>query len=129
LPTETRLHIAPGVERHVDLLHIREKEASTGMGKLIIDVYPPPADGRHVINPKKVEIELVASARNAKARRWKIIVAYDGHWGLDPWANLVPERPVLQEWRMPRFMAGRGKRGYRAWPRKLGAWWRRKRAK
>jgi hypothetical protein len=93
-PTTTRLNIPPGVERHVDLAHVyRDEPATRGAGPLILDIRPEPVMERHHLDFGKTEIRLVISARNADSRRYVVVVAFDGRWGVqdDVWQHLIVE--------------------------------------
>ncbi len=92
-PTTTRLTVPSGVARHVDLAHVYRNEAATrGATPLILDIRPEPTMDRHHLDFGKTEIRLVVSARNAAARRYVLVVAFDGRWGQDDvWNHLRVE--------------------------------------
>jgi hypothetical protein len=82
-PGITRATISPGTPRYLDLLRVDKTDTSEGDAPVMILVEPSPVDGRHKVRSASFQLELAVSARNADARRYRVIVNYDGRWGND----------------------------------------------
>jgi len=65
----------------------------TRAGTTKIAVDPKPVDRRHVVDSASFEIELAVTARNSDARRYRVVVHYDGGWGDDIWRHLSVQAP------------------------------------
>jgi hypothetical protein len=89
----TRMTIPSDTHRHLDLLHIVKSETASGTASTWIAVQPV-YDDRHGTKSGKFELELAVSARNANARRYRVVVHYDGGWGVDPWQHLAVDTPT-----------------------------------
>jgi hypothetical protein len=92
-PPTTKVNLAPGVARHVDLLHIY-KDGREGALPLILDIYPMPTDDRHVLPPSAWLIRLALTARNADASIWETYVEFGGKWGSSFRAQLTVTPPT-----------------------------------
>jgi hypothetical protein len=90
----TRMTIPSDTHRHLDLLHIKKPEAASGTASAWISVQPGYDDGREQTKSGRFELELAVSARNANARRFKVVVGYDGGWGENPWQHLKVDAPT-----------------------------------
>jgi hypothetical protein len=94
-PVTTTRNVSPGVQRHVDLLHVLEQHPYGPARKLAMAVFPPPTDGRHHLEPGRYLIALGVIARNAGVRHYAVTVDYDGGWEPKIWDRLhvgPPER-------------------------------------
>lgn len=89
----TRMTIPSDTHRHLDLLHIVKAETASGAAPAWIAVRPE-YDTRHATRSGRFELELAVSARNANARRYRVVVHYDGGWGDDPWHHLAVDAPT-----------------------------------
>ena len=83
----TRLTVPPGLERHVDLLALREPDEmfSPKPGQTsaiaVLQVWPEPADRRHWLGGKDCYvITLAVAARDADARFYELRLDWDGLW-------------------------------------------------
>jgi hypothetical protein len=94
-PTLTHLTIPPGARKHIDLVVVVRAWTAAGLAPAQIEVYPYPYDDRHRIKSGSFELELAVMARNADARRYRVVVNYDGEWGDDIWTHLIVETPEL----------------------------------
>ncbi len=94
-PTVIRLTIPPGTHRHLDLVRVDKSLAAAGEAPAQIEVAAIPVDGRHRIKSGRFELELAVAARNADARRYVVVVSYDGGWGDDVWQHLSVQVPRL----------------------------------
>lgn len=86
LPTATRFTIPPGLERHVDFVHVIRL---TGSLPLRLSVHPEPVDRRNLIHHRgPLEVRLAVAARNADAHRYSVTVSFDGEWRDSIWEHL-----------------------------------------
>src|ERR1700759_480807 len=87
---QIRAHIAPGTDRIIDLAAVRRSEAASRGGPLLIQTAYIHADAErsHAMKTGVVELDLVISARNTDAVRYRVELAYDGIWGDDVWQAL-----------------------------------------
>jgi hypothetical protein len=90
----TRMTIPSDTHRHLDLLHIIKAETASGAAPAWIAVRPVYNDGRNSTKSGTFELELAVSARNANARRYRVVAHYDGGWGDDPWRHLAVDAPT-----------------------------------
>jgi hypothetical protein len=89
--------IAPDHERHIDLCHVLESNPAGSSRRLVMDVHPIPADDRHELAPGRYLLWLAVTASNAAAKRFSIVLDYDGGWEPDIWDHLhVSEGPTPQ---------------------------------
>ena len=54
-----------------------------------------PVDERHKLKSGKFESELAVTTRNADARRYRVVVSFDGSWGDSIWDHLKVDAPEL----------------------------------
>lgn len=89
LPLATDAPVHPGVERHIDLLHVDEPVAKDELGvvdkffeetPVQLDVHPKPAGNQHLLGEGRYEIRVDVVARNADAARYSVAVEWDGKW-------------------------------------------------
>jgi hypothetical protein len=71
-PTATRMTVAPGGERHVDLVHVTVGTIVDALERRVpLNVHPGPADyQQRSVGPGVLELELTVTARNADAVRY-----------------------------------------------------------
>jgi hypothetical protein len=91
VPTTTRLTIPPGVHRHLDL--VRVDKSAPDIAAAQITVAAVPVDRRNAVKSGSFEIELAVTARNMDARRYRVVIDYDGGWGKDVWEHLRVQEP------------------------------------
>jgi hypothetical protein len=85
--------VAPDHERHIDLCHVLETHPIGPPRRLVMDVHPTPVDGRHELAPGRYHMTLEVTASNAAARRFTVVIDYDGGWKPDIWEHLEVFRP------------------------------------
>jgi hypothetical protein len=83
----TKTVIPPGVTRHVDLISIEREE---GKPTASLRAVPTPRDERHKFSQGDYDVELILSAQNVDAKRYRGSVSYDGAWsdGDDMWQHV-----------------------------------------
>jgi hypothetical protein len=126
-PLANRIAIPAGVFRRVDLGSVvRLRDRGCGMPRpgsghqqgdprrpaghpasdehlrFEVGVYPPPLDKRHYLTSAKLEFDLLVTARNANAARYKFVMTFNGRWDKE-W---VPDVAFEQ----PRQVSGQGSR-------------------
>jgi hypothetical protein len=91
----TRLTIPPATYRHLDLVRVLKpvRGSVPALAPVQIQVEPQPVDGRHNVKGWRVDLELAVTARNTDARRYRVVVKYDGAWGDDIWQHLHVDEP------------------------------------
>lgn len=85
--------IASDHERHIDLCHVLEDNPVGPARQFVMDVHPTPIDGRHQLEPGRYHMVLEVAASNAAAKRFTVVVDYDGGWEPDIWDHLKMLRP------------------------------------
>jgi hypothetical protein len=82
-PTSSELDIAPGAERHIDFVHVKQGET-----EMSFDVWPLPSDGRNRFDPGLVQVDLSLTAANADAQLFRIRVSWDGVFSARSWEEI-----------------------------------------
>jgi hypothetical protein len=115
-PPATRLTVASGTYRPLDLVSVRQPDAISGNASARIEVSPKPAGDRNHVKSAQWRLGLVLMADNVDPRVYLVNASYDGEWG-DGDAigeHLSIEQPVPFEWqRWPNFL----RRTLRPWRR------------
>jgi hypothetical protein len=107
---QTRVHIAPGGERIIDVAAVYKASAASGLAPLVIRTAFEHHDAASTRELKvgEVELDLVVTARNSDSVRYRVGIAYDGEWRADVWEHLRvtrvepianPQRSSITAWR------------------------------
>jgi hypothetical protein len=89
----TRLTIAPGIHRYIDLVRVRHDVAEEGRAPAEVVILNPIGDDRERIMSAEFELVLALTARNMNARLYRVVVSYDGEWGDNIWDHLKVDGP------------------------------------
>jgi hypothetical protein len=74
---------------------VRAPKYATKNAPAEIIVAVVPVDNRNQVTSGSFEVDLAVTARNADARRYRVVVNYDGGWGDDVWEHLRVQGPQL----------------------------------
>jgi len=76
----TYTSIPAGVTRRVDFVRVENGLDEQGRLPLVLDVWPQPVNQRTHLRSASLAIELAVTASNADARRYTVVVHFDGHF-------------------------------------------------
>jgi hypothetical protein len=76
--TRTRISIPAGVSRRLDFVRVENGLAPPGQLPLVLDVWPQPANRQTWLSSGRLRVELVVTASNADAKRYTVMVGFDG---------------------------------------------------
>jgi hypothetical protein len=91
LDDPTRITLAPGLKRYIDVARVEEGEDS----RLELLIHPAPADERHRLPAGTYRLVFAVAPSNADASFFETIIRFDGRWAEDINRHVVvaPPRP------------------------------------